>query len=266
MSRMPLHLYKAELTSKKRGYSRSALRLPTGSTPRHISEVKLPPHRRRVLTGQEEAGRGPGRWVPASAPHPTRQAHARKPFWVATRHVPSGVPKAKGPAATPAQRPPPGRPGYPPAAPASAPAALTQQQQLDLTRRLLAILAEVPVDHLTPLHRRLVLGAQRTAHCARSESLLPLPSSPTRCRGTQVNSCSLDAGVRGPPDAGHTTPTHFLTRARKAKEQAAPRSSSPRPGSAPGVPRRPSPSPKSQLWRFWVQRTLPSESWPSCSL
>lgn len=86
---------------------------------------------------------------------------------------------AAGPRAPGAPPPPP-----PPPRPAGP---LTEQQQLDLARRLLAILAEVPVYHLTPLHRRLVLGAQRAAHCARSESLPPLPSSPTRCLKTQVN-------------------------------------------------------------------------------
>lgn len=50
---------------------------------------------------------------------------------------------------------------------------------------------------------------------------------------------SPDAGVRIAPDAGHTAPTHFLSRARKAEEPTAPRGSCPRPGSAAGVPQRP---------------------------
>lgn len=46
-------------------------------------------------------------------------------------------------------------------------AALTEQEQLHLPGRLLAVLPQVPVDHLAPLHRRLVLGAQRAAHLGR---------------------------------------------------------------------------------------------------
>lgn len=40
----------------------------------------------------------------------------------------------------------------------------TEQQQLDLPGRLLAVLPQVPVDHLAPLHGRLVLGAECTSH------------------------------------------------------------------------------------------------------
>lgn len=47
-------------------------------------------------------------------------------------------------------------------------APLTQQQQLDLPRRLLAVLPEVAVDHLAALHGRLVLGAQCAAHGGRA--------------------------------------------------------------------------------------------------
>lgn len=47
-------------------------------------------------------------------------------------------------------------------------AALTQQQQLDLPRRLLAVLPEVAVDHLAALHGRLVLSAQCAAHGGRA--------------------------------------------------------------------------------------------------
>lgn len=53
--------------------------------------------------------------------------------------------------------PPPARPG----------ATLTEQEQLHLPGRLLAVLPQVPIDHLAPLHRRLVLGAQRAAHLGR---------------------------------------------------------------------------------------------------
>lgn len=49
--------------------------------------------------------------------------------------------------------------------------ALTQEQQLDLPGRLLAILPQVPVDHLAPLHRRLVLGAQCAAHFGKGAAL-----------------------------------------------------------------------------------------------
>lgn len=40
----------------------------------------------------------------------------------------------------------------------------TEQQQLHLPGGLLSVFAQVPVNHLTPLHRRLVLGADRAAH------------------------------------------------------------------------------------------------------
>lgn len=56
-----------------------------------------------------------------------------------------------------------------PPAPGPVPTApLTQQQQLDLPRRLLAVLPEVAVDHLAALHGRLVLGAQCAAHGGRA--------------------------------------------------------------------------------------------------
>lgn len=45
-------------------------------------------------------------------------------------------------------------------------AALTQQQQLDLPRRLLAVLPQVLVDHFRALGCRLVLGAHGAAHPA----------------------------------------------------------------------------------------------------
>lgn len=61
-----------------------------------------------------------------------------------------------------ARSPPSPGPGPVPMAP------LTQQQQLDLARRLLAILPEVAVDHLAALHGRLVLGAQCAAHGGRA--------------------------------------------------------------------------------------------------
>lgn len=56
-----------------------------------------------------------------------------------------------------------------PPAPGPVPTApLTQQQQLDLPRRLLAVLPEVAVDHLAALHGRLVFGAQCAAHGGRA--------------------------------------------------------------------------------------------------
>lgn len=41
---------------------------------------------------------------------------------------------------------------------------LTQEEQLDFPGCFLAILSQVPVDHLTSLHRSLVLCAQGAAH------------------------------------------------------------------------------------------------------
>ena len=246
LSPVPFHLYKAELTSEKRGSSRFAPRLLAGSTPRHASEAPAPPRASSPRPG-EQRGRGPGRGAPDSAGGRAAQARAPKASSGATRRAlrrfgtsPPGFPMPRSP--RPAHPPDSLAPG-PPGAPARqpGPAALTEQQQLDLARRLLAILAEVPVDHLTPLHRRLVLGAQRTAHCARSKSWPPLPSSPPRCLETQVNSFFLDAGVRIPPDAGHATPTHFRNGPREAlsaEKLAAPRGSCLRPGSAPRLPPR----------------------------
>lgn len=66
-------------------------------------------------------------------------------------------------------RPPRPGPGCRGARPGGAGSSLTQQQQLDLPGRLLPVVPQVPVDHLAPLHRRLVLGAQRASH---------LPSDP----------------------------------------------------------------------------------------
>lgn len=196
---------------RNRAYSRPAPRFLAGSTPTPVSERRLPPPAGEFSPAREKAGRGPGTGAPAAAPHGTGRALARKPSPGATRRAlgrsdtsalrfqTRGARSGHRGAPRPASRPTPGPPG-------TRLAALTEQQQLDLARRLLAILTEVPVDHLTPLHRRLILGAQRTAHCARSESSPPLPPRPTSCLQTQVNSFFPGAGVPIPPDAGHETP------------------------------------------------------------
>lgn len=54
--------------------------------------------------------------------------------------------------------------GCDPDPPRSRRSLLTEQQQLDLPGRLLAVVPQIPVDHLAALHRRLVLRAQRASH------------------------------------------------------------------------------------------------------
>lgn len=222
LSRMPLRLYKAELTSKKRGYSRSAPRLPAGSTPRHAREAPAPRpasshHRPR---GGRERTRERGSRLRSAPHHPGScwgaiQGAARRALGRCDTSAP-GLRAPRGP-----QRPaqPPDPRGAPPV-PAPDPAALTEQQQLDLARRLLAILAEVPVDHLTPLHRRLVLGAQGAAHGARSERLPPLPSSP---RAVSKHRCLLSLRTRAseslPTPATPPPPTSSAGRGKRRSQR-----------------------------------------------
>lgn len=92
---------------------------------------------------------------------------------------------------------------------------LTEQEQLHLLGRLFAVLAQVAVDHAAPLGRRLVLGAQRTAHGrgprtrdrgkggdgrGRERSAAPLALNPSQ--PTPADSEGEQAGREGGREAG----------------------------------------------------------------
>lgn len=86
------------------------------------------------------------------------------------------------------------------------PGGLTQQQQLHLPRRLLAVLPQVLVDHAGALGGRLVLGAHGAAHggggggCLRAPAALPCPARPgppRPCARPRGGARAEGAGIRG---------------------------------------------------------------------
>lgn len=112
-SLMPLRLYKAKLTSTKRGSSSSAPRLPAGSTPRHAREAPAP----RPASSPRPAGGREGGGRPRSAPPQTSSRWgtllgARRRALGRCDTAPPGFRAPRGP-----QRPPPRAAPSPPARP-----------------------------------------------------------------------------------------------------------------------------------------------------
>lgn len=170
-----------------------------------------------------------------------------------------------------------------PPAPGPVPTApLTQQQQLDLPRRFLAVLPEVAVDHLAALHGRLVLGAQCAAHGGRAS---PRPrrrgrlaargeagpeAAPLRPQLRQAGGKVCELARRRPgrpsPPAGDTPRSAPLAAAAAASAAAAAAAAGGRAAAAPGprepgvrAPPRPRPCPP----RDHSQSALPPARPPS---